>query len=397
MLVGWHPCHRFPAVFSNAVRFASCQPLQSPSGCWQVSSYGRCRDTRGVVTPGSLAHSGYRRVGIGEQIWSVHRIVKITFHGLPLCNQAWQVHHCDGDRANNHINNLEYVTNSQNAQYSHESPSRKHGRSNSKPVWWRAVGSQSWTLCSSAASAAEQLGMHRSTVAKSCRDSLPVKGFEFQYHNVSEPDLTGEEWLPMRDPASGEEVAGRRVSSCGRVTTQHGRVHYGHVNRSGYSETTVSIHGRARTELVHRLVAFSFLGAPPTPLRRCINHKDSNRSNNARENLEWVTHAENMAHYYSTNAVAVGQNRGSKPVWSRAYSSDEWTWHPSLSSAASSLGIQLSAVSRCAHGKMCKTGVEFRFAVSPAKLTLPGEEWRDVDLVMLLKDRERRMRANLRL
>jgi hypothetical protein len=44
---------------------------------------------------------------------------------------------------------------------------------------------------------------------------------------------------------------------------------------------------------VHRLVALAFLGASD---KRCINHKDGDRANNAIDNLEWVTHSENSLH-----------------------------------------------------------------------------------------------------
>ena len=52
-------------------------------------------------------------------------------------------------------------------------------------------------------------------------------------------------------------------------------------------------HSRIKTG-VHRLVAFAFLGAPPTP-RHEVAHNDGNRDNNSVDNLRWATHAENQA------------------------------------------------------------------------------------------------------
>jgi hypothetical protein len=47
------------------------------------------------------------------------------------------------------------------------------------------------------------------------------------------------------------------------------------------------------SEVVHRIVAFAFLGDPPTP-QHVIDHKDTNRQNNRPENLRWLTKLENI-------------------------------------------------------------------------------------------------------
>lgn len=44
---------------------------------------------------------------------------------------------------------------------------------------------------------------------------------------------------------------------------------------------------------VHRIVAYAFLGEPPT-LQHVVDHIDTNRRNNRPENLHWVTRLENV-------------------------------------------------------------------------------------------------------
>lgn len=58
---------------------------------------------------------------------------------------------------------------------------------------------------------------------------------------------------------------------------------------------TVNNHGYLLigAEVVHRIVAYAFLGEPPTP-QHIVDHIDSNRQNNRPENLRWLTKLENI-------------------------------------------------------------------------------------------------------
>ncbi len=67
-----------------------------------------------------------------------------------------------------------------------------------------------------------------------------------------------------------------------------------HTTKQGYRGVQLRIDGRARTKLVHQLVALAFL--PPRQGVPFINHKDGIKTNNHVSNLEWATKAENARH-----------------------------------------------------------------------------------------------------
>lgn len=72
---------------------------------------------------------------------------------------------------------------------------------------------------------------------------------------------------------------------------------------------------RGNSVFVHVLVALAFLGAPPGPRgnrkgQYMVNHKNSIKSDNRPENLEWVTCSENHNHAWATGARDWHRERG---------------------------------------------------------------------------------------
>lgn len=394
-------CFAYNLCLRNpAFRHFTSQPLDllKAEKCWHVSSHGRCCDTRGRISQGYLHGSGYFRINILQQVYYVHRVVAISFFGAPS-EHAWQVHHRDGNPANNCVDNLEYVTPKQNIIYSFANTARSNSHPlRSKPVLWRQTGSNQWSGSTSINSMARQLGLSLATVSRCCHNQSEAKGFEFKFADVH-AHLPGEEWRSMLDPETGCEIPGRMVSSLGRIRSCRGIVHRGHLAKLGYYETRLSLHLSSRKHLVHRLIAFAFLGPSPTKNHSQVNHKDGNKGNNAVENLEYVTPSQNCLHSHSLakskHSHSVSRASQCKPVWSRAFKSNhDWQWHASLSHAAVVLGLRQSNISACCNRRYRQTGgFEFR-TVDPANTAevIEGEDWRKVDLLALIRDKARRAR-----
>lgn len=82
-------------------------------------------------------------------------------------------------------------------------------------------------------------------------------------------------------------------------------------NRYGYLTVTLRQDGLVYYPTVHKLVAEAFITNPNN--YPCINHKDSDRTNNLVQNLEWCTYKQNGEHM-----VSVGHSlRGTKNAFSK--------------------------------------------------------------------------------
>lgn len=82
------------------------------------------------------------------------------------------------------------------------------------------------------------------------------------------------------------------VSNIGRVRRCGGRVLTNLQGSRGYELVNLSVRGKTRLWLVHRLVAMAFV---PNPCGfDVVNHLDENKTNNRANNLEWTTLAENF-------------------------------------------------------------------------------------------------------
>lgn len=77
------------------------------------------------------------------------------------------------------------------------------------------------------------------------------------------------------------------------------------VKSNGYPSVKTSINGIIFKQYLHRLLALSFI--PNTENKPHINHINGIRTDYRLENLEWVTHKENMIHASKTGLLQVSK------------------------------------------------------------------------------------------
>lgn len=102
-----------------------------------------------------------------------------------------------------------------------------------------------------------------------------------------------DEFVPVaRDPSYLISKDGKVISA------KYGRPQKIYTARNGYPTFLIGTSKTRKPLHVHRALAEAFISNPDN--KRCVNHRDGNKQNNALDNLEWASHSENMVHAYQT-------------------------------------------------------------------------------------------------
>ncbi|MDG6143071.1 NUMOD4 motif-containing HNH endonuclease [Lactococcus formosensis] len=86
---------------------------------YEVSDFGNIRNSRGLVMKQRTTYRGYKEIGLRngkvQKFHLVHRLVAQAFlEEIPSKNY---VNHIDGNKTNNSVENLEWVTQSENKKH----------------------------------------------------------------------------------------------------------------------------------------------------------------------------------------------------------------------------------------------------------------------------------------
>jgi hypothetical protein len=109
-----------------------------------------------------------------------------------------------------------------------------------------------------------------------------IKGYEGYYSVTREGDVISEKRII--------------TYKSGKKKTINKRVLKPSNNGDGYLSVFLSKNGVTKRFYVHRIVAEMFIQNQDK--KKCVNHKDGNKSNNCVDNLEWVSYSENELHSY---------------------------------------------------------------------------------------------------
>lgn len=164
---------------------------------YQISNYGRSKNPNNLISDGTV-DSGYISLWILKTRKRAHQLVALAFIENPENKPS--VNHIDGDKKNNHVSNLEWVTASENTKHAHDS-----GLINSKKtiVQYDLNGNKIREFESiKAASIALNIGS--GDICSCCLGNLTtIGGFKFKYkENENEPFIS----IPLKEFANHKVI-----------------------------------------------------------------------------------------------------------------------------------------------------------------------------------------------
>lgn len=216
------------------------KPIKNYETLYEVSTLGNVRSIKGKIKKLQKRSNGYLYVGLSKNGKSktvkVHRLVAEAYIDNP--DNKPIVNHINSNRSDNRVDNLEWVTASENMIHSH----KKEYKCRILPSLYKDYGvKEEWKN---------------------------IKGSNGMYLISNRGEIKNVNTNMIRKPNI--------------------------VN--GYLRVRLTINGKRIGYSIHRLVAETFIDNPHNlPV---VNHIDGNKLNNNVTNLEWCTHSENTTHSY---------------------------------------------------------------------------------------------------
>ena len=139
---------------------------------------------------------GYCTVRAAGRLRLVHRMVAATFLGQPVPPKM-QVNHKDGNRANNRLVNLEYVSPSENMLHAFTAGIRLPSGKGIPVKARRLSAAAEWQQFPSIRAGALHTGVPRGRIAALCRDGGADASMNWEFRFAKEEDIPGEEWRPV--------------------------------------------------------------------------------------------------------------------------------------------------------------------------------------------------------
>lgn len=222
----------------------------------------------------------------------VHRLVALAF--IPNDDKTKKfVNHINGNKLDNRVENLEWVTPQHNVQHAYDNKLIKPFE---RKVCKCDMDGNVIETFNSLKTASEKTGIHDAGIVKVCKGKRQTAGgFKWKYFEIFENEkIDGIDMASMKHISNFPNYM---ISKDGKVfSIRYKKYLKSQINPDGYETIQLQNNAKKSDFLVHRLVALAFIDKPEE--KDFVNHKNGIKIDNTINNLEWVTHSENMQHYY---------------------------------------------------------------------------------------------------
>jgi len=257
---------------------------------YEISNYGQVRNkiTGKLLKP--LLLSGYMVITLKmnnkKTITKIHRLVATRF--LTRINETHIVNHKDGNKLNNHVENLEWVSPSENVKHAYRIGLNK-GKKNK--VYQYTLDNVFIREYNSPIDIERELKIPRTRILDVCEGKAKTTGgYIWKYSD----EYIGKQ--PVPDGKTLPEYPNYIITRDGKVyNSQTKRYLTIKNNVNGYPGVVLSRTDKTRKNIyIHRLIALLYIENP----NNCpeINHIDFDKTNNNIENLEWISKSDNIKH-----------------------------------------------------------------------------------------------------
>lgn len=191
------------------------------------------------------------------------------------------------------------------------------------------------------------------------------------YKNLSLEDLPGEVWRDvvgydnkfMVSNMGRVKMLERKVLANKSIKTIKEHILKQHVSTKGYLYVHLWSDNKKERQYVHKIVLSSFFRCKNAN-EEC-NHKNEIRTDNSLENLEWITHKENLNYGNRTRKHSESMKNHpsmSKGVIQMDMNGNFISEYPSLREAGRMLNIHMTNIKDCCKGKYKSThGYIFKY------------------------------------
>lgn len=252
-----------------------------------VSNKGNVKNIKTKYILKQSLRNGYQSVSLSnkniKKTFNVHTLVLSSFIGF---KKKYIINHIDGNKSNNCLENLEWVTYKQNSKHALK---QKLLIPFTRKVNQYDKNGNLLNTFDSIKIASIKTGANDRHISSVCRGKRKTTGgYVWKYTDKCNI-------LNDCDGTIVKNFPNYKITKDGKIFSIRSKRYLKQkIQPNGYHCIKLCNNGYQKDKYIHKLVAETFI--KNTKNKKYVNHIDGNKSNNNINNLEWVTHSENMLH-----------------------------------------------------------------------------------------------------